>query len=222
MNTSPHMEKRILNAAENLFIKKGFKGTSTTEIAKAAGCNQALIHYYFRTKENLFSKIFDQKVEVILNIISGPLNEDVPFEDKLKNIISSYFDFLVHNENLPRFLLEELLLNQKRRSFIIKQFEANTSRFQLFLQFDKTVKDEVASGHIRDIDTFNLIMDIFSLCFSTFIAMPILLEVAGNEVPSRNDYLAFRKEEITNLIIFSLKKCTMSGGLSYQPRPHGL
>lgn len=205
MNTSPHMEKRILKAAENLFIKKGFKGTSTTEIAKVAGCNQALIHYYFRTKENLFSKIFVQKVELILNTISRPLSEDISFEDKLKNIISSYFDFLARNENLPHFLLEELLLNQKRRSFIIKQFEANTSRFQIFLQFDKTVKDEVSSGHIRNIDTFNLIMDIVSLCISTFIAMPILLEVADNEVQSRNEYLALRKEEITNLIILCLK-----------------
>ena len=50
-----NMEQIILEVAEELFLDKGYALTSTTEIAKKAGCNQALIHYYFRTKENLGS-----------------------------------------------------------------------------------------------------------------------------------------------------------------------
>ena len=52
------MEEVILETAERLFLEKGFALTSTTEIAKAVGCNQALIHYYFRTKDNLFNTHF--------------------------------------------------------------------------------------------------------------------------------------------------------------------
>ena len=44
-------EKSILEAAERLFLEKGFALTSTTMIAKEVGCNQSLIHYYFRSKE---------------------------------------------------------------------------------------------------------------------------------------------------------------------------
>ncbi|MBP6661652.1 MAG: helix-turn-helix transcriptional regulator, partial [Paludibacter sp.] len=44
------LEESILETAERLFLEKGFALTSTTEIAKAVGCNQALVHYYFRTK----------------------------------------------------------------------------------------------------------------------------------------------------------------------------
>ena len=57
-NETEPMEQAILRAAERLFLDKGFALTSTTEIAREAGCNQALVHYYFRTKENLFSKRF--------------------------------------------------------------------------------------------------------------------------------------------------------------------
>ncbi len=40
------MEKRILSSAKELFLKHGFDAVSTTQIAKKAGCNQALVHYY--------------------------------------------------------------------------------------------------------------------------------------------------------------------------------
>ena len=53
MERNQNIEQRILWVAERLFLEKGFNGTSTTEIAKTVGCNQTLIHYYFRTKEKL-------------------------------------------------------------------------------------------------------------------------------------------------------------------------
>jgi len=60
------MEGEILKKAEKLFLEKGFAMTSTVEIAKAAGCNQALVHYYYRTKENLFRHIFAKKMELMI------------------------------------------------------------------------------------------------------------------------------------------------------------
>ena len=58
------MEQAILETAENMFLNKGFAATSTTQIAREVGCNQALVHYYFRTKENLFNVIFEQKFKL--------------------------------------------------------------------------------------------------------------------------------------------------------------
>ena len=68
-NETEPMEQAILRAAERLFLDKGFALTSTTEIAREAGCNQALVHYYFRTKENLFEKIFEQKIRMLISNI---------------------------------------------------------------------------------------------------------------------------------------------------------
>ncbi len=45
-------EENILFAAEKLFAEKGFEGTSTREIAKAANVNISMISYYFGSKEN--------------------------------------------------------------------------------------------------------------------------------------------------------------------------
>ena len=55
-------EQAILKAAEEEFLKKGYALSKTTDIAKQAGVTHAMLHYYFRTKENLFEKVFSQKV----------------------------------------------------------------------------------------------------------------------------------------------------------------
>ncbi len=49
----PPGKKKTLEAAIILFGKKGYNGTSTLEIAKAAGVSQATVFKYFRTKEDL-------------------------------------------------------------------------------------------------------------------------------------------------------------------------
>lgn len=56
-------EQNILDAAEAIFLEKGYSGTTTTEIAKRAGVNHAMLHYYYRTKENLFEIIFEKQVK---------------------------------------------------------------------------------------------------------------------------------------------------------------
>lgn len=52
-------EAAILEAAEGLFKTNGFKGTTTTMIAGQAGVTHAMLHYYFRTKEQIFVKVLD-------------------------------------------------------------------------------------------------------------------------------------------------------------------
>ena len=46
-------EQRILEAARTVFLRDGTAGARMQEIAREAGVNQALLHYYFRSKERL-------------------------------------------------------------------------------------------------------------------------------------------------------------------------
>ena len=87
MDRNQNLEKRILWVAERLFLEKGFSGTSTTEIAKNVGCNQTLIHYYFRTKEKLFWDVFAPKMEQVVEYLDAPLDESLNFLDRISNII---------------------------------------------------------------------------------------------------------------------------------------
>jgi AcrR family transcriptional regulator len=65
-------EEKILQAAQIVFSKTGFSGARMDDIAKEAGINRALLHYYFRSKDKLFELVFHKNfmefVEGVMNI----------------------------------------------------------------------------------------------------------------------------------------------------------
>src|SRR4030095_15698868 len=52
---------QILRVAMRLFSQRGFRGTTTKEIALAAGVSEAMVFLHFATKEQLYSAILDHK-----------------------------------------------------------------------------------------------------------------------------------------------------------------
>ena len=59
--TAEDRRQQIIDVAIQLFSQKGFRGTTTKEIALAAGVNEAIIFRHFATKRELYSAIIDQK-----------------------------------------------------------------------------------------------------------------------------------------------------------------
>ena len=55
-------KERLLKAAKELFVRKGFSGVSIREIAREAEANSALISYYFGDKEGLFKGVLESFV----------------------------------------------------------------------------------------------------------------------------------------------------------------
>jgi AcrR family transcriptional regulator len=62
--TSQERQAGLIAAAAALFAAKGFNGTTTKEIAKAAGVSEALVFKHFPTKQALYAAILAEKVTV--------------------------------------------------------------------------------------------------------------------------------------------------------------
>ncbi len=61
-------EKRIYDSAKSVFLVYGFHGTTLQRIADTAGVNKAAIHYYFRSKENLYQKVVKEIFKEMVNL----------------------------------------------------------------------------------------------------------------------------------------------------------
>ena len=62
--SSQERQASLIQAAATLFAKKGFNGTTTKEIARAAGVSEALVFKHFPTKRALYAAILAEKVTV--------------------------------------------------------------------------------------------------------------------------------------------------------------
>ena len=200
MERNQNIEKRILWVAERLFLEKGFSGTSTTEIAKTVGCNQALIHYYFRTKEKLFWDVFAPKVEQVVEYLDAPLDESLNFMDRISNIIDFYFGILELDERLAPFIVNELIMHPGRWDTFRDRFLRNERRRSAFTRFESMVRDEIANGSIREIQPIDLLLNIMSLTISAFIVAPKGFARDECDSSARREYLSRRKENIKELV----------------------
>ena len=205
MTTNDNMELRIREVAQQLFFEQGYAATSTTQIAKEVGCTQALVHYYYRTKENLFRQIYLEQVLAALNVIGRSLANEESFDRFIEQAISMYFDALSSNPRLPFFVLEELVNNPERRKYMREKIVKNPSYAMLYMQFDARLKHEQQAGHIVKTDPFDLMITIASLTVFTFVSLPMFQDLLSQTDDQVQDYIAHRKSEVIRMVKKLLK-----------------
>jgi AcrR family transcriptional regulator len=197
-----NMEQLILETAERLFMDKGFALTSTTEIAREAGCNQALVHYYFRTKEKLFESIFERKAQLMLSAILKMDDPSQPFEERLRNLVENHFDIMVKNPKLPFLFLNELLTNPKRLEIMTQKFR--TIPMTVMERFTDDLQKEIDKGRIRDVSPISILLTVLSLNLTPFIIKPIFQQMTNVSDELFDVMIEERKHENIRILMRSL------------------
>ena len=186
------MESIILETAERLFLDKGFALTSTTEIAREAGCNQALVHYYFRTKEQLFIRIFEEKIKIFAGAFFSIDEKPGTFLEKLTRKIEAHF-----------VIINEITTNPQR----IKALHKSIGEYpaSIIRKVNEELEEAIAQGEVRPITVLDLILTVLSLNVLPQLLRPILEEVMPLPPEEVQKLIARRKEENVKLIINSLR-----------------
>jgi len=86
-------KEAILNAATDLFARKGYKGTAVSEIAERADVAQGTVFHHFKSKENLLISICDELVNTYLNGITRAAEGYGSGWDALERILKFNRDF---------------------------------------------------------------------------------------------------------------------------------
>src|SRR4051812_46230298 len=94
---SADTEARILEAARTVFMRRGTAGARMQEIAAEAGVNQALLHYYFRSKDRLGAAVFAQMASRLFPALLQVLASEAPLGAKIEQIIAIYHENLAKN-----------------------------------------------------------------------------------------------------------------------------
>lgn len=203
-NENLNTEEKILLAAEMEFAEKGYAGARSTSIAQKAGVTHAMLHYYFRTKENLFETVIDRKTEAIRNIILSAVNDDsAPLFDKIRTAISGHIEYIARNPHLPKFLVNEVMSDPTKAEMLFGKFKPHLP--DTIARLQKQIDDEAAKGQCRKVDARMLIFDILSMNFFAFLARPIagfLFE--GTDVNSR-EFIEMRKKDSIETIMSKLR-----------------
>src|SRR5215831_12710826 len=98
-------ESRILDAAHRVFVRSGTAGARTQEIAKEAGVNSALLHYYFRTRERLAEAVFRRAASQLMPAVIRILASDTPLDEKVAQVVEVELRQLSATPYVPGYIL---------------------------------------------------------------------------------------------------------------------
>ena len=197
-------EQQILEAAEKEFLEKGYNGARTTSIAKSAGVTHAMLHYYFRTKEQLFERFIDKKMSEVVPLLTHLFgNSDLPLVERIEKTISVHFDFIATNPDLPRFLINEILPYKERCDL----FYSKVANFlYLFNNLQREVNEAAARGEVESFNVLLLFQSILSLNISPSLMSNMIENLLSDNRQSIEMLLAQRKTENIELIMRRIKK----------------
>ena len=145
---------QILKVAISLFSQRGFSGTTTKEIARAAGVSEAMVFRHFATKHELFHAILDFKA-----CEGGTKNP--PWEDKIgcqaieeKDDYAVFYNLAInalrhHKEDIDfmRLLFYSALDEHELSQMFFDQF---VSRIYDFI--GSYIKQRQADGAMREVE----------------------------------------------------------------------
>ena len=99
--------KEILLAAEKLFAAKGFFPTTMSEIAQEAQFGTGTLYKYFKSKEDLYFTLIEEKTAEINRPIRAELSKKMSAIERVEKILRIQFEFIERNRDFFRIYISE-------------------------------------------------------------------------------------------------------------------
>jgi AcrR family transcriptional regulator len=189
-------EHQILDAAYEVFMEKGMQGTRMSDIADKAGIKRTVVNYYFRTKEKLYMKVAKTIVKQALPVMVRVLNSDTSLKEKIEQFVHNYISMAQRTPYMPIYIVNEV--NKLGPAFIEEIFEGNKPSIQPFIDH---LKREVDAGNIRQVEPYQILLHIMSLCLFPFLGKSMFSIMTGLGKQSIDDLIEARKQAVPELII---------------------
>jgi len=143
--------QQIIEVAVRLFSQKGFRGTTTKEIAMAAGVNEAIIFRHFATKSDLYAAIIDQKANSggmqTLQLSLAEAMERNDDRQVFETMAFHVLEFHERDDTAMRLLLYSALEGHELAEMITRNYISKTHQ-----QLAEYVRKRIAAGAFRRVE----------------------------------------------------------------------
>src|SRR5271168_4666265 len=129
-------QARLLNAAEEVFVRDGYESAQLDEIAAAAGRSKGAVYTHFKSKEDLFLALFEHRTRSYIERLVNSLRKCTNRKQSMEAFREFYVG-LVHDRTWPILTLEFKL-------FALRRPESK-ERFQKTFEMSKATNDSTLS-----------------------------------------------------------------------------
>jgi TetR/AcrR family transcriptional regulator len=204
---APGTESRILDAAHAVLVRHGTAGARMQDIAREAGVNQALLHYYFRSKGRLAEAVFRRTAGQLFPQVVQVMTSDMPLAEKVARVVEVEIDHLSRTPGLPGYIISEVHHHPERVRQLIAELTGATPedvRPRLLHKLQQQIDAAVKAGTMRPIAPEQFLVNLLSLCVFPFAARPMLMVHLGLDAKEFDRFIEKRRDELAAFFLRAL------------------
>ena len=194
-------EARIFDAALRVFARKGKDGARLQEIADEAGIHRPLLHYYFRTKQQLYEAVAERLFTQFLASFDIPA-ESTSFADTLRAFIDHYVDSIREHPHAAMWMVAENMAgNPLLGELLARAFATEGSPQRTMLE---SIESGITDGEIRPVDPRQLMLTVVSACVFFFVTLPTVKMMNPLAAEDFDAFVEARKKHVFEVVYYGL------------------
>lgn len=205
---SAEAEQRILDAARRVFIRRGTAGARMQEIAEEAGVNQALLHYYFRSKDRLAERVFLDAAAQLFAALVPAVSADEPLEVLIERFVHRYIDTVRQHPFIPGYVVSELHHHPERVPQLLAR-ATGSSAGELGRAavegFRAKLAARVKAGEMRAVDPRQFLVSVVGTVVFPFVARPVICAALALDDQGFDAFLEERRALLPKLLLNALR-----------------
>lgn len=139
--------QRILDAAIEAIAEAGYHQCQVSKIARLAGVADGTIYLYFKGKEDILIRLFQERMGDFISLIRSQLHEGQTTRERLRAIVGTHFSYMEENRSLA--IVTQLELRQSN-----PQVRASITGplLDYFRLIEEVIRDGMEKGEVGRID----------------------------------------------------------------------
>lgn len=192
MNQKENKKDRIMEAAIQVFSRKGYHNTKMEEIAIIAGIGKGTIYEYFPSKLQLLQEILERSFHLYDHTTQAVISNGLSLEQKIRRLVEGHFRFCQENKDLTRILFFDTeIIDSELREWAWQKRRLKEEHMQ------SVFTEAISNGEIRYLDP-KMLTIIISWIFSSFW-IPVVID--GWDIDA-----TVAAEQVTDIIMHGIKR----------------
>jgi TetR/AcrR family transcriptional regulator len=186
---------RILEAAEDLFARRGYAGVGMSEIAEAVGLRKSSLFHHFRTKAQLHAATVERILSQVDSELTRSLAQGGTAVERLDRWVDAMIDLLASTPSHARLLLRSLFEDEELSGDIDERREADEAIHRILQQVSQVLREGMSRGELRAANMPHTLQSLIGVIVYHFASGEFGDEIIGHSIFERRE-VERRKQEV--------------------------
>jgi len=191
--------RALIEAAQAILAARPAGKLTVREVASRAGCDVALVNYYFGSKDGLLAAALEDALAELREVLETYSRREGTFEEQVRRMVREPILALGERRHLPRMIIGQILLERGPQA---DRWIAALGMSQL-QAVGGLVEDGIRSGAFRPVDARALVYSFSAIPAFFFLMAPVIERILGEEAVSAEAVESFA-DAVSDLVLHGL------------------